>query len=65
MTQMMTQSGVVSKEYKFVDHHRTGRCVGGPGLLYKDSLKIIILYRPPNLDNHRVPMSKFFTEFSY
>ena len=40
------------KEYKFVDHHRNGRCIGGPGLLYKDSLMVITLYRPPYLDNH-------------
>lgn len=54
-----------SNGYKFVDHPRLVAALGALGsLTCKDSLKVIILYRPPLLDNHRVPMCKFFTKFS-
>ena len=77
--------------YNFVDHPRVGRCGGGTGLIYRDTLRVqkveagekesfefselvvstvshklrlFIIYRPPYSDEHRVPTSVFFREFS-
>lgn len=77
--------------YNFVDHPRVGRCGGGTGLIYRDTLRVqkveagekesfefsewvvstvshkfrlFIINRPPYSDEHRVPTSVFFREFS-
>ena len=63
--------------YCIVDHPRLDRRGGGIGLIYRDSfefsewivrssshnIRLVIVYRPPYSEEHRVPVNVFLAEF--